>query len=128
MNAELFTVIAMIGLVLSAAGVFSVVSLAVAARCREIGIRMAIGAGRMSVTRAVVGPIGGSLLVGLGLGLVGAFGATQTVRSLLWGVTPADPLSLGLGVGVLVVTVLAALGVPLRRALAVDPAAAFRAE
>ncbi|MDH3733898.1 MAG: ADOP family duplicated permease [Gemmatimonadota bacterium] len=128
MNAELFTVIAGLGLMLAAAGVFAVVALAVTGRRREIGIRMAIGAGRLSVARAVVGPIGVSVLVGLGIGLAGAFVATRWVESLLWGVEPADPMALAAGVGVLLLAVALAVQFPLRRAMAIDPVGSLRAE
>jgi predicted permease len=128
MNAELFTVIAGLGLLLAAAGVFAVVALAVASRRREIGIRVAVGADRLSITKFVLGPIGGSVLVGLGTGLAGAFGATKLVGSLLWGVAPADPLALAVGVGVLLIAVGLAVRIPLRRATEIDPIAALRAE
>jgi putative ABC transport system permease protein len=128
MNAELFTAIAVLGLLLSTAGVFAVLALAVAGRRREIGIRVAVGAGRMAVTQSVLGPIGRSVLVGLGVGLGGAFAATRLVESLLWGVAPADPLALGIGVGVLLTAVAGAVGVPLRRALEIDPVTSLRAD
>jgi len=128
MNAELFTAIAALGLLLSVAGVFAVLALAVAGRRHEIGIRMAVGADQVSIAKSVLGPIGGSVLVGLGVGLAGAFGATRLVGSLLWGVAPADPLALGAGVVVLLVAVVLAAAVPLRGALGIDPAVVFRTE
>ena len=128
MNAELFTAIAVLGLLLSMAGIFAVLTLAIAGRRREIGIRAAVGADPVWITRSVLGPIGASALVGLGIGLAGAVGATRLVGSLLWGVAPADPLALGFGVGVLLLAVAVAAWVPLRRALAIDPATALRAE
>ena len=128
MNAELFTVIAALGLLFSAAGIFAVLARAVTDRSREIGIRMAVGADRIAIAKSVLGPIGSSVLIGLGIGLVGAFGATRLVGSLLWGVAPADPRALTGGVGVLLIAVILAIGVPLKRALEVDPVASFRAE
>jgi len=128
MNAELFSVIAALGLLLATTGVFAVVALAVAGRRREIGIRMAVGADRTAIARSLLGPIGGSVLVGLGIGLAGAFGATRLVGSLLWGVAPADPLALAVGVGVLLLAVALAVGVPLRQALGIDPIASLRTE
>jgi len=128
MNAELFTVIAGLGLILAAAGVFAVVALSVANRRREIGIRMAVGADRLSVAKSVLGPIGGSVLVGLGIGLAGAFAATRWVGSLLWGVAPADPMALAVGVGVLLVAVALAVQIPLRRAMGIDPVGCLRAD
>jgi putative ABC transport system permease protein len=128
MNAELFTVIAALGLLLAATGVLAVVALAVAARRREIGIRVAVGADWVAVTKAVAGPMGVAVLIGLGLGLVGSFGAMRLVGSLLWGVAAQDPTALAVGVGVLVVTTVLAAAVPLRRALRADPVVALRAE
>jgi len=128
MNAELFTVVAAIGLLLAATGVFAVVALAVAGRRREIGIRMAVGADRIAIAKSVLGSIGDSITVGLGAGLAGAFGATRLVGSLLWGVAPADPLALAVGLGVLLIALVLAVGVPLRRALQIDPVASLRTE
>lgn len=128
MNAELFTVIALLGLLLSAAGVFAVLGLAVAGRRREIGIRVAVGADRVSIAKSVLGSISGSVLLGLGVGLAGAFGATRLVEGLLWGVAPADPVALGLGVVLLLIAVGLAAGVPLRGAMKIDPSTALRSE
>ena len=74
MNAELFTVIAALGLLLAGAGVFAVVALAVASRWREIGIRMAVGADRVSIAKSVLRPVSVSVFAGLGVGLAGAVG------------------------------------------------------
>lgn len=128
MNAELFTVIAALGLLLATTGVYAVVALAVANRRREIGIRMAVGADQLAIAKSVLGPIGGSVLVGLGAGLAGAFGSTRLIVSLLWGVTPADPLTLSVGVGVLLIALVLAVGVPLHRAVRIDPITTLRAE
>jgi len=128
MNAELFTVIAIFGLLLAAAGVFAVVALTVADRRRDIGIRMAIGGPVASIVGSVAGPIGGSVALGLFVGLLGALGATRLVGALLWGVAPIDPLALGLGAGVLTIVVGLALALPLSRALDVDPVSSLRTE
>jgi predicted lysophospholipase L1 biosynthesis ABC-type transport system permease subunit len=66
--------------------------------------------------------------VGLVVGLAGALIATRWVGALLWGVAPADPVSLAVGVGVLLVAVATAVQIPLRRAMAVDPVRSLRAE
>jgi ABC-type antimicrobial peptide transport system permease subunit len=68
------------------------------------------------------------VLVGLGIGLAGAFGGARLIESLLWGVAPADPLAIGAGVGVLLIAVILAIVVPLRGALEIDPARLLRAE
>jgi ABC-type antimicrobial peptide transport system permease subunit len=128
MNAELFSVIALLGLLLSAAGIFGVTSLAVAQRRREIGIRLAIGAGQTSVASLVIRRVSASVILGLMVGLGGAFFTTRLVKSLLWGVSPADPLSLLLGVVVLILATSLAVALPIRRALAIDPVGSLRTE
>jgi ABC-type antimicrobial peptide transport system permease subunit len=128
MNAELFTLIAALGLILAAAGVFGVVSLAVAQRRREIGIRMAIGAHGADVVRVAVSRIGSALLLGLVVGLTGALLSTRLVGSLLWGVAPTDPLALIAGLCVLLAAVAVAVSLPLRRAFRIDPVASLRVE
>jgi putative ABC transport system permease protein len=110
------------------AELFAVLALAVAARKREIGIRVAVGADRISIAKSILAPIGGSVLVGLGIGLAGAFGATRLIGNLLWGVAPTDPLALCVGVGVLLIAVVLAIAVPLRGALEIDPAGLLRSE
>jgi ABC-type antimicrobial peptide transport system permease subunit len=72
--------------------------------------------------------MGVAVLIGLGAGLVGAFGAMRLVGGLLWGMAAADPMSLAVGVGVLVAAIALAAAVPLRQAVRADPAAALRAE
>jgi len=128
MNAELFSVIALLGLILAAAGIFGVVSLAVAQRRKEIGIRLAIGAGRGAIARLVVSGVSLSLALGLLVGLGGALLATRLVESLVWGISASDPLALSLGVGVLLVAVALALSLPLRRAWRVDPVGSLQAD
>ncbi len=128
MNAELFSVLAGLALVLAAVGVFSVLSLAVGRRTREIGIRMAIGARRASIRRLMMGralvPVG----LGVGVGGVGALAIARLVRGLLFGVEPNDPLTLLGGIGVLVSAALVAAYLPARRATRVDPIEALRPE
>lgn len=128
MNAELFSAIAALGLLLAAAGIFAVVALAVAARRREIGIRIAVGANGTAIAKSVLAPVGVSVVVGLAVGLGGAAAATRVVTSLLWGVTPADPTALTAGVGVLLVAAALAVWRPVGRALRVDPVTSLRAE
>jgi hypothetical protein len=128
MNAELFTIIAALGLILSVAGVFGVVSLAVAQRRKEIGIRLAIGAGNPEIVRVALARALGAIVLGVVAGLVGAILATRLVASLVWGVSPTDPASLALGVAVLVIAVGLAMGLPVRRALRIDPVTSLRVE
>ena len=103
-------------------------SYGVAQRTQEIGIRMALGAGRRAVTRLVVGQ--GMVLAGIGVvvGLAGAVATTRVMESLLFGVSSRDPLIFaGVAVGLAVVSLLASL-VPALRATRIDPIAALRTE
>jgi hypothetical protein len=115
MNAELFSVLAFLGLGLAAVGIFSVLSLAVSRRTREIGIRMSVGAqrgdiGRLMIRRALT-PVALGLVLGLPVSLV----LSRLVRSLLYGVETTDPITLTAGTAVLVAAALLAAYLPARR-------------
>jgi macrolide transport system ATP-binding/permease protein len=115
-------------LALATVGMFGVFAYAVRQRTREIGIRMALGAQSADVVRLIVGGHSRAVIVGLAVGLVGAIGASQAMRSFLHGVSPFDPVAY-LGVAVLLACAgLAASYVPARRATRVDPIAALRCE
>jgi putative ABC transport system permease protein len=115
-----------LSLFLAAMGIYGVMAYAVAARTREIGIRMALGARPGDVLRMVVG--GGLMLTvaGIGIGLAGAYAASGALRSLLYGVEPSDPVTFA-AIAVLM-AVIAALAsyLPARRAVRVDPVSALR--
>jgi putative ABC transport system permease protein len=97
-------------------------------RTREFGIRMALGAPSARIARGVV-LRGVALAVGgAAVGLTGAYWSTRLIASSLYGVAPLDVLSFAVGAGVLVATAVIACIVPARRALAVDPMTAIRAE
>ena len=128
MNAEMFSALAFLGLALAAIGIFSVVSLAVSRRTREIGVRMALGAKRSDVGRLILRRALTPVIFGLVVGLVVSFGVTRLVRGLLYGVEPTDPLSLAAGAIVLVLAAVLAAYVPAHRAATVDPMAALRTE
>ena len=128
MNAALFSVVALVGLALAAAGIFSVMSLAVSQRTREIGIRMAVGAHPSAIARLVVGRALSAVGPGLGVGLVAALAVTRLVRSLLYGVEATDPLSFVTGIGVILAAAALAAFLPARRAVAVDPSTSLRCE
>ena len=128
MGALLFGVIGVIGLILAATGILGVMSYAVSQRTREIGIRVALGAGPSSILGLIVGH--GLVLAGIGVGLgtLAAFGLTRFLAALLVGVSPADPLTFT-GVVVLLIGVASlACYIPARRALQVDPMDSLRAE
>jgi len=128
MNAELFTIIAVLGLALTAAGVFGVLNLLVAARRRELGVRLALGASRWSIVGVVSSRVAFTLLVGLAVGLGGSYWATRMVESLLWGIQPMDPWAIGIGLVVLGGAVVLASALPVHRALSVDPVRSLQSE
>jgi predicted permease len=119
---------AFVAVLLAAIGLYGVVSYGVALRTREVGLRMALGAQRVDVLRLVLA--GGAKLVGLGVvaGLGGAAASTRLMHTLVFGVSPIDPLTFAVAVLVLVLVALLAHWIPVRRALRIDPALALRAE
>jgi predicted permease len=122
------TILGGCALVLALIGAYGVLALAVGQRVREIGIRLALGAGRPRVVGSVIGQWARLTGVGLIVGLAIAAGVGRTLEGWLFGVTPLDPWTLTMvTVGVALVSLLAVI-VPLRRALAVDPLIVLRAE
>jgi len=115
-------------LVLAAVGLYGVLAFTVGQRTREIGIRVALGARTGEVARLVVGQSLRLVLIGLGLGLVVAWGGGRALSSLLFGVEAADPFSYAATVAVLLTVGIAASLAPVRRALRVDPVVALRVE
>ena len=117
-----------VGLVMVAIGVFSVIAYTVSRQTREIGIRMALGAGRADVLRMVLRAGLQLLGMGVGVGLLVSFGVTRVIASQLLGVSPRDPVTLGSVVAVVAVVGLAACYFPARRGTRVDPMVALRYE
>lgn len=122
----LLTLFAAVALVLAAIGIYGVVSFAVAQRTREIGVRMALGAGhgdiaRMILSQGLVLPVAGTLI-----GLIGALSLTRVLRHLLFQVDPADPATYAAVAAVLIATAAIACWLPAHRAVAVDPIEALR--
>ena len=124
----LLSVFAAVALVLSAIGIYGVLSYLVSRRTREIGIRLAIGAGRMQVLAMVLRSGLSLALGGMIAGLAVALVLTRSMRSLLHGVSPADPLTFGIVAVSLTVVATAASLVPAWRAMRVDPVVALKTE
>jgi predicted permease len=115
-------------LLLATAGVFGVMAYSVSRRTREIGVRVALGAATRDVLRLILGEGLRTVLVGAALGLAGALVLTRTVSSLLFGVTPTDPIAFGTVTLLLLAAALLACYLPARRAARVDPLVALRSE
>lgn len=128
LGASLFGIYALVALVMAGLGLYSVLAYAVRARTQELGIRLALGAAPGALMRLVVRDGMRLVVLGLGLGLAAAAAAGGALRSLLYGVAPYDPLTLGGSAAVLVVTAIVASLLPARRAAGVDPMQALRSE
>jgi putative ABC transport system permease protein len=117
-----------LALALAAVGIYGVLSYAVSQRTREIGIRVALGAERRDIVRAVLRQGMAPVLAGMAVGLAGAFYLSRLLAGMLFQVEPGDPLVLALVALVLVAVALAASLLPALRATRVDPAVALRHE
>jgi putative ABC transport system permease protein len=117
-----------IALLLASVGIYGVVAYSVAQRSREIGIRMALGAQGNTVLRMVVGSGLRLALVGVGIGLLGAFAVTQALRKALYQVSTTDPLTFASVAGLLLAVAALASWAPALRATRVDPIVSLRAE
>jgi len=124
----LLSIASAMALLLSAVGIYGVVSYLVAQRRGEIGVRMALGAGVPQVAMLVVGQSVALVLAGVGLGLAGALVATRALRAILYDVSPNDPAVLAAMSALLVVIAAAASFGPARRAARVQPVEVLRGE
>ena len=128
LNATLIGLFAGVAALLAALGIYGVLAYLVSQRQREIGIRMALGAGRWRVLRLVL--TRGLWLTGTGLvaGISGALVASRWIRSLIFGVSPTDPVTFAAAISLVVLVALLASYAPARRATRVDPLIALRSE
>jgi len=115
-------------LLLTAAGIFGVLSYVVTQRTREIGLRMALGAQRRNILGAIVGRGMFLVLIGIGIGLAAAFAFTRWMSSFLFAVKPTDALTFVAVSGLLATAGLLACYLPARRAMRVDPMVTLRSE
>ena len=123
----LFSAFAVLALILGGIGIYGVVSAVVAERTDEIGIRLALGATRDRILGSELYRAGRTIALGLGLGLVLAFGVTRLLTSLLYQVSPSDPWVVVATSFTLVLVAVGGVALPARRATRVDPIRAIRA-
>jgi ABC-type antimicrobial peptide transport system permease subunit len=124
--ASLATTLAAIALCLAIVGLHGVTAFVINQRSQEITLRVALGATRRDVLRMLLGDSLRPIVLGLGAGIVVALGAGRLMAGTLYGIGPADPIAFGVSVLILVLSTVAAIIVPARRAAAVDPASVLR--
>jgi len=127
-NTSLLSVFAVAALLLAVIGIYGLMAYAVAQRTREMGIRMALGARQRDVLALVIRQGMRLAVIGIMLGLGGAVAGTRVLSSLLYDVTPTDPLTLAGVAMLLAIVALLACWFPARRATRVDPTVALRSE
>jgi putative ABC transport system permease protein len=125
-NAVLLAVFGLVSFALAAVGIYGVVAYDVGERAQEIGIRVALGAGRRDVLRLVLGQVARLAALGIALGLAAALAVTRLMSSMLYGVQPRDFFTYAANSLILGAVALVAGYLPSRRALALDPVATLR--
>jgi putative ABC transport system permease protein len=127
-RAYLIGLFAALALILSSLGIYGVMSYAAGQRTHEIGIRMALGAGRRDILTLVLGQGVALTMIGIGIGVAASLGLTRVLQSMLFEVSATDPYTFaGVSILLFLVAVLACL-LPARRAMNVDPTTALRCE
>jgi ABC-type antimicrobial peptide transport system permease subunit len=128
LSANVLMALGVAALAIAVLGVFGLVGYLVSQRVREIGLRMALGATRGEIGRMVMGEGLRLVLCGVGLGLAGAWAATRSLSSLLYGVSAHDPATFGGLALVLALAALLACAIPARRAARMEALTALRHE
>ena len=125
---SLIMLFAMLGLLLASLGIYGVVSYSVAVRTNELGIRMALGAGRANILNMVLRQALAPVALGLCCGFVASIAAGRLMAGLLYGVTPVDTVTIFAAISTLAAVAALASFIPARRATGVDPLTALRYE
>jgi ABC-type antimicrobial peptide transport system permease subunit len=125
-HAKVAPAFAIIALLLSAVGLYAVITHSVSQRTKEIGVRMAIGAASHDIRRLIFGEGMRPVALGLMVGFAASLGVNRFLQSQLVGVSPYDPVTLVTGPIILILVALLACQIPSRRAMRVDPAVALR--
>jgi predicted permease len=128
LNMRFLAMFAAAAMLLASVGLYSLISLVVTARTREIGVRIALGAGRSQIMRLIFAGAGRLLAGGVASGLALTFAAERLIRSALFGVSPMDGVTLAGAVLVLAIVCSIATFLPARKAAAIDPLDAMRVE
>jgi putative ABC transport system permease protein len=128
LNATLIGLFAALALAIATVGVAGVLAFSVSQRTNELGVRMALGAGRSAILRMILGEGAAMAVVGLAIGGITAVPLSNLMNGLLFGIEPADPPTIALAAALLLVVAVAAAWIPARRATAVDPMTALRGE
>ena len=120
--------LAMLALLLAGVGIHGLLAFTVAQRSREIGVRLALGAQPSLVARKIVSDAGRMAILGVVPGVLGAYAAARAMSALLFGVRPADPLTMSVAAGLCLATAVLGALRPALRAARVDPISALKAE
>jgi predicted permease len=128
LGASLFSAAGLLALLVAGVGIYSTVAYMVGQRTHEIGVRMALGAASSDIARVVIGHGVSIVVAGVATGVLASLAMGSLVASLLYGVTPRDPLVLGAVVAMLLLVAVAACLVPAWRAMRVDPMETLRTE
>jgi ABC-type antimicrobial peptide transport system permease subunit len=126
--ADLVSMFGILALILACVGLYGVMAYSVSRRTQEIGIRVALGAARSSVSAMVLREGMVVVLIGIAIGIPAAIGLMRFIRSLLWNVKPFDPAIMAATAAILCIVALIAIAVPAYRATRIDPMEALRCE